>query len=97
VLLCWGTSGRWGKGAVIRQCAGPGLVIRGIGEVINILLDWTSRSWSGIHDSTLMSSCELTFDLFPSPFRRLDRWSREFTVGPGFFDELHDPLRTVVL
>ena len=65
--------------------------------VISILLGWTSRSGSGIHDSTLMCSRELTLDLFPSPFRRLDRSSGEVSVGSGFFDELRDPFSTVVL
>ena len=40
---------------------------------------------------------ELTLDLFPSPFRRLDRSSGEVAVGSGFFDELRDPFSAVVL
>jgi hypothetical protein len=44
-----------------------------------------------------MCSRELSLDLLPSPFCSLNRSSGEFTVGPSLFDELHDPLSTVVL
>jgi hypothetical protein len=44
-----------------------------------------------------MCSRELSLDLLASPLRRLDRSGGEVSVGPGFFDELRDPLSTVIL
>lgn len=44
-----------------------------------------------------MRSRQLSLDLFPSPFRSLNRPSREIAIGPSFFDELCDPVGTVVL
>src|SRR2546421_5207676 len=99
VLLCRGTIGALGQRC---SCAMEGRArgrdSSGIwGGGVNILLDLDIKARSGIHHSTLMCSRELSLDLLPSPLRRLDCSSRELSVVSGFFDELRNPLSTVIL